>query len=247
MNLYMTLAPTRSRQILSENNWPTSVVVQPDAHCYSFTVSGHLDTDSIVALLPAIAARGHLDISAVHGLQQMSRDLSLCASITGEILQGEPCVQVDFEEEKQVCIGLTEAIESDLIALCRQIFIDASIISDMTGAQYEGVNIFERQTRHFWVFGEAWNDMPPLMRPDAEQQQLWLTEIFNHGSAVVAVGLAVYRDFDMIREGERSAGICIIRPGAPVRHWLPLKALHALADEVRQRIIHDRELTSSFS
>ncbi|AYY47130.1 hypothetical protein EGX89_00425 (plasmid) [Citrobacter freundii] len=129
----------------------------------------------------------------------------------------------------------------------RQIFTDVSIINDMTGAQYEGINIFERQTRHFWVFGEAWNDMPPLMRPDAEQQQLWLTEIFNHGSAVVTVGLVVYRDFDMTREGERSAGVCIIRPGAPVRHWLPLKALHALADEVRQRIIHDRELTSSFS
>lgn len=27
MNLYMTLAPTRSRQILSENNWPSSVVL----------------------------------------------------------------------------------------------------------------------------------------------------------------------------------------------------------------------------
>ena len=47
-----------------------------------------------------------------------------------------------------------------------KIFIDAGIIGEMTGAQYEGINIFERQTRHFWVFGEAWNDMPPLMRPD---------------------------------------------------------------------------------
>lgn len=247
MNLYMTLAPTRSRQILSENNWPTSVVVQPDAHCYCFTVSGHLDTDSIVALLPAIAARGHLDMRAFHGLQQMSRDLSLCASITGEILKGEPCVQVDFEEANPVDTGLTEAIEADLMDLCRQIFIDAGIINDMTGAQYEGINIFERQTRHFWVFGEAWSEMPPLMRPDLEQQQLWLSEILDHGAGVVAVGLSIYRDFDMIREGDRSAGICIIRPGAPVRHWLPLSELHALADEVRQRIIHDRELTSSFS
>lgn len=78
-------------------NPPTSVAVQPDAHCYCFTVSGHLDTDSIVALLSAMASRGHLDICAVHGLQQMSRDLRLCASITGEILKGEPCVHVAFE------------------------------------------------------------------------------------------------------------------------------------------------------
>ncbi len=247
MNLYMTLAPTRSRQILSENNWPSSVVVQPDAHCYCFTVSGHLDTDSIVALLPAIASRGHLDTRAVHGLQQMCRDLNMCVSIAGEILKGEPCVHIAIEGQELTNCALSEALKADLIALCRQIFIDAGIINDMTGAQYEGINIFERQTRHFWVFGEAWNDLPPLMRPDAEQQQLWLTEIFNHGSAVVAVGLAVYRDFDMVREGDRSAGICIIRPGAPVRHWLPLNVLHILADDVRQRIIHDRELTSSFS
>lgn len=143
--------------------------------------------------------------------------------------------------------ALAEALKADLMPLCRQIFIDAGIIADMTGAQYEGVNIFERQTRNYWVFGEAWNDMPPLMRPDAEQQHLWLTEIFDHGSAVVVVGLSIFRDFDMVREGDRSAGVCIIRSGAPVRHWLPLNVLHALADEVRQRIIHDRELTSSFS
>lgn len=247
MNLYMTLAPTRSRQILSENGWPASVIVQPDVNCYCFTISGHITTESIMAMLPAIASRGHLDPRAVHGLQQMCRDLSLCASVSGEILKGDTCVRIDFEEANPVCIGLIKAIEADLMVLCRQIFIDAGIINDMTGAQYEGINIFERQTRHFWVFGEAWNDMPPLMRPDADQQQLWLTEIFHHGAAVVAVGLAIYRDFDMVREGDRSAGICIIRPGAPVRHWLPLKALHDLADEVRQRIIHDRELTSSFS
>lgn len=247
MNLYMTLAPTRSRQILSENTWPASVVVQPDANCYCFTISGHLAPESIVALLPAIASRGHLDNRAVHGLQLLCRDFSLCANITGEILKGEPCIHVDFEGQELTSSCLTEALKADLIVLCRQIFIDAGIIADMTGAQFEGINIFERQTRNYWVFGEAWNDMPPLMRPDAEQQHLWLTEIFDHGSAVVVVGLSIFRDFDMVREGDRSAGVCIIRSGAPVRHWLPLNVLHALADEVRQSIIHDRELTSSFS
>lgn len=128
---------------------------------------------------------------------------------------------------------LSEVLKADLVTLCRQIFIDAGIIADMTGAQYEGINIFERQTRHYWVFGEAWHNMPPLMRPDAEQQQLWLSEILDHGAGVVVVGPSIFRDFDMVREGDRFAGVCVIRPGAPVRHWLPLNVLHELADEVR--------------
>lgn len=100
MNLYMTLAPTRSRQILSANTWPVSVVVQPDANYYCFTISGHLAPESIVALLPAIASRGHLDNRAVHGLQLLCRDFNLCANITGEILKGEPCVHVAFEGQE---------------------------------------------------------------------------------------------------------------------------------------------------
>lgn len=247
MNLYMTLAPTRSRQILSENGWPASVIVQPDANCYCFAISGHLTPESIITLLPSIASRGHLDPRAVHGLQMLCRDFNLCANITGEIQRGEPCVHVGFEALELTNSGLSEALKADLMALCRQIFIDAGIIADKTGAQYEGINIFERQTRHYWVFGEAWNDMPPLMCPDAEQQQLWISEILEHGAAVVVVGLSIFRDFDMVREGDRFAGVCVIHPGAPVRHWLPLSELHVLADEVRQRIIHDRELTSSFS
>lgn len=247
MNLYMTLAPTRSQQIFAEHGWPATVVVQPDAHCYCFSASGHLTTESMIALLPAIASRGYIDARLLPELQQQCKALELRASITGEILRGEPSVHVSFEGEAVVSRDLIDALTEDLMSLCRQVFIDAGIIADMTGAQFEGINIFERQTRNFLVVAEVWYDLPPLMRPDHELQQLWLTEIFDHGAAVVAVGLAIFRDFDMIREGERSAGICIIRPGEPVRRWLPLRELNLLASDVRQRIIHDRELTSSFS
>lgn len=246
MNIYMTLAPTRSRQILAENGWPETVSVKPDTLCYCFRVSGRLTADTIIALLPALASRGHIDAHVVPEFQRQCHDLNLHAMIRGDVLMGEPSIHVTFEEEL-VSNGLIEALTADLMSLCRQIFTDAGIIADMTGAQFEGANIFERQTRNYWVVAEAWNELPPLMRPDLELQQLWLSEIFDHGASVVAVGLAIFRDFDMIREGERHAGICIIRPGAPVRRWLPLKALNALASDVRQRIIHDRELTSSFS
>lgn len=247
MNLYMTLAPTRSRQILAENGWPETVSVRPDTLCYCFRVSGRLTADTIIELLPALASRGRLDARVVPDMLQQCKALDLRARITGEILKGEPSLHVTFAGEEVLNSGLIDALTADLMSLCRQIFTDASIIADMTGAQFEGANIFERQTRNFWVVAEPWNELPPLMRPDLEQQQLWLSEIFEHGASVIAVGLAIFRDFGMIREGEYHAGICVIRPGAPVRRWLPLKALNALANEVRQRIIYDRELTSSFS
>lgn len=247
MNLYMTLAPTRSLQILAENGWPATVVVQPDEHCYCFSISGHLTPESIVALLPAIASRGHLDNSSVRNLQRMTADLAMRATITGQILKGEPVINVNIESGEYAENGLCEGLQADLMVLCRQIFSEAGIIFDMTGARFEGINIFERQTRNFLIVAEAWNDMPPAMKADPGQQQLWLSEILQHGSTVVAVGLAVFREFGMIREGECHAGICIIRPGAPVRRWFPRKELHALASDVRWQIIQDRKITSSFA
>ena len=244
MNLFMILAPTRSRQILEENGWPETIVVQPDEHCCCASISGHLTSESIVALLPAIASRRHIDAQLVRELQLLCTDLNLRATASGEVTRKEFRIDVTIEGGES---RLSAILGDDLQVLCHLIFHDACIISDMTGSQYEGINIFERQTRNYWVFGEAWYEMPPLMRPDLEQQQLWLSEILEHGAGVVAVGLSIYRDFDMSREGDRFAGICIIRPGAPVRHWLPLSELHALADEVRQRIIFERELTASFS
>lgn len=244
MSLYLILAPTRSRQILEENGWAETIVVQHDEHCFCASISGHLTSESIVALLPAIASRRHVDARLVRELQLLCTDLNLRATVSGEVTRKESRIDVTVEGGES---RLSAILCDDLQVLCHLIFTDASIISDMTGSQYEGINIFERQTRNYWVFGEAWYDLPPLMRPDLEQQQLWLSEILDHDAGVVPVGLSIFRDFDMFREGDRFAGICIIRPGAPVRHWLPLSELHVLADEVRQRIILERELTASFS
>lgn len=252
MTLYSLLTAARGRQLLKANGWSDSLSFFVSETGARITVAGTVSTPVLIALLPGLSARGRIDPDNVKGLQLLCEKYRVEVRVNGTVCGDEMTLNV-------VAIGvpadlvlsrcsLISALQDDLAAVCKALADDADIILDLTGAQYDGANIFERVTPHFIVAAEAWDALPAAVHPDEKQTDYWLNEILSHGSEVLSVGLVVTRDFGMIRMGELPLPeVCVIRPGTPVRRWLPRQHLARLATDVRRTIHIDREITASFA
>jgi hypothetical protein len=252
MTLYTLLTAARGRQLLKAKGWSDSLNFNVAPAGARITVAGTVSAPALMALLPGLSARGRTDPDNVKGLQLLCEKYDVEVRINGTVCGEEMTLNVvaigvpanlALSRDSLIC-----ALQDDLAAVCKALAEDADMILGLTGAQYEGANIFERVTPHFIVAAEAWDTLPASVQPDEKQTDYWLNEILCNGSEVLSVGLVVFRDFGMIRMGDHAlSDICVIRPGIPVRRWLPRQDLARLAADVRRTIHIDREITASFA
>lgn len=252
MSLYTLLTAARGRQLLTERGWSEGLDFHA-AECGSMlTVAGTVNTTVLIDLLPCLAARGRLASKSVSGLQLLCGKSGTTARIMGKVCGEEMSLNVvliDMPDDHELCRdSLQNALQDDLATVCQLMAEDADTILALTGARYDGAWIFERETPHFIVAAEVWDELPVTVNPDRQQTDAWLDEILNQGSEVLSVGLVVIRDLGMYRMGEiQLPGVCVIRPGTPVRGWLPRQHLTTLAANVRRTIEIEREITASFA
>jgi hypothetical protein len=252
VSLYTLLTAARGRQLLTERGWSEGLDFSAAESGGKLMLAGTVSTLALVALLPCLASRGRLEPTNVSGLQLLCENFGSTLRITGSVYGDEMCfntVLIDVPAEHELCRHtLISALQDDLAAVSKVLAEDADTILSLTGAQYEGTVIFERETRHFIVVAESWDELPDSVKPDEVLTEYWLNEILCHGSAVLSVGLAVIRNYGMLRMGEISLPeVCVIRPGTPVRHWLPRQSMSMLATKVRHIIDIHREITASFA
>jgi len=250
MDLYTLLTATRGLQILRKNIWPALVLDIAENGC-EMTMTGKISTEGLVSLLPLLAERGHLGKGAVTSLVLLCNKNAVDATISAQA--NGPIITVDVSlngvpEEQALCQDyLKLALQDDLWVLCNDLWRDAETILLHTGARYDGAHIFERVTRNFIVAAEALSELPPTVKPGAMLLQAWLTEILQHGSDVLTIGLIVYRDYGMLRMSEFCMPeVCVIRPDIPARHWLNREYVSSLTGIARRNIAIERDITSSF-
>lgn len=252
MTLYSLLTAAHGRQLLNAHGWPTTLNVQTGDCGDRLEISGVLSHQALSDLLPALASCHGIDAVVLRGLQLLCDIYPLQGTVCGTVCGGKPAVRISFEsfpdDRMMFRQPLCEALQASLTACLTRLDADAETILRLTGSGYEGANIFERETRHFVVVGEVWDALPEDVQPDEALIAAWLHEIFCHGSAVLSVGLVVFQLYGMVRMAELPLEeVIIIRPGMPVRRWLPRQKLAQLADRVRRQVAHAREITASFT
>lgn len=250
MDLYTLLTATRGLQILQKNCWPALALNIAENGC-QMTMTGKISTEGLVSLLPQLAERGHLAKGAVTGLVLLCGKNAVEATILAQASGRTINVDVSLNgvpEEQALCQDyLKLALQDDLWVLCNDLWKDAEKILLHTGARYDGAYIFERASRNFIIAAEALSELPPTVKPGEILRQAWLTEILQHGSDVLTIGLVVYRDYGMLRMSEFCMPeVCVIRPGSHVRHWLNRWHVSSLTRIARRNIAIERDLTSSF-
>lgn len=250
MDLYTLLTATHGLQILKNNSWPALVLDIAENGC-QMTMTGKISTEGLVSLLPKLAERGHLAKGAVTGLVLLCGKNAVEATILAQASGRTIKVDVSLNgvpEEQTLCQDyLKLALQDDLWVLCNDLWKDAEKILLHTGARYDGAHIFERASRNFIIAAEALSELPPTVKPGEMLLQAWLTEILQHRSDVLTIGLVVYRDYGMLRMSEFCMPeVCVIRPDSPVRHWLNREHVSTLAGIARRNIAIERDITSSF-
>lgn len=250
MDLYTLLAATRGLQILKKNSWPALVLDIAGNGC-QMTMTGKISTEGLVSLLPKLAERGHLAKGAVTGLVLLCGRNAVDATIRAQASGRTISVDVSLDgvpEEQTLCRDyLKLALQDDLWVLCNDLWKDAGKILLHTGALYDGAHIFERASRNFIIAAEVLSELPPTVKPGEMLLQAWLTEILQHRSDVLTIGLVVYRDYGMLRMSEFCMPeVCVIRPDSSVRHWLNREHVSTLTRIARRNIAIERDITSSF-